>query len=134
MFWRKRIIVSFDEKQFEAIAALMRTSDILVLESMAKLHKRMINMSAQLNEISTEVHESTTVMASAAALIDGLADKIDALKEDPQALGELAAELRTAKVGLAASVEANTDPVETPAPVEDMPLVDPPADPTPPSE
>ena len=67
-----------------------------------------ILMSLALDALKAQVKANTDVTNSAVALIKGLADQIIALKDDPAALEQLAADMKSSDDALSAAVAANT--------------------------
>jgi septal ring factor EnvC (AmiA/AmiB activator) len=92
-------------------------------------------MQEALAELRAAVDANTQVDQSAITLINGLADKIDELSGNPEALKELAAELRAKNAALAEAVQAHTAAAPNlddnpPTPTEETPT----APPAPPAE
>lgn len=61
-----------------------------------------------LTDIKAAIEENTSVDQSAIALLEDLADRLDAAQDDPAAIADLAASIRTSSADLAAAVAANT--------------------------
>ena len=80
----------------------------LMRSDLKMLHKEVIKMSNELENLKAQVTASIDVQKSAIILIGGLAAKIAELKEDPVALQALADSLVAQKGELAAAIEANT--------------------------
>ena len=79
------------------------------LERKADFQTRLvILMSLALDALKAQVKANTDVTNSAVALIKGLADQIIALKDDPAALEQLAADMKSSDDALSAAVAANT--------------------------
>ena len=80
----------------------------LMSSDLKMLHKEIIRMSTELENLKAQVSASVDVQESAIILISGLAAKIAELKDDPVALQALADSLVAEKGKLAAAIEANT--------------------------
>lgn len=79
-----------------------------VLSLVANINNKLDKIMADLNDLQAAVAEEDTVIDSAIALIEGLAAQVAALQPTQAAIDALAADIKTKKDALAASLVKNT--------------------------
>jgi chromosome segregation ATPase len=90
------------------------TDELTGLRSqLTRIEKRLINMSAELDQLTVDVKKTTDVEDSAITLLQGLSSQIAALKNDPAALQALSTQLNSKADELASAVVANTPAAPT---------------------
>lgn len=72
------------------------------------IRRRETEIMEDLTDIKAAIEENTSVDQSAIALLEELADRLDFAQDDPAAIADLAASIRTSSADLAAAVAANT--------------------------